>query len=46
MVGIMACRKHGYKGKKKCYACEREADERSNTFWGWIIVILILLWLF
>ena len=42
----MACRKHGYKGKKKCYACEREAAERSNTFWGWIIVILIVMWLF
>ena len=42
----VACRKHGYKGKKNCYACEREADERSNKFWGWVIIILIVMWFF
>ena len=30
----VACRKHGYKGKKKCYACARD----SNNIWGWLIV--------
>ena len=35
----------GYKGKKSCHACERERDAASNIFWGWIIVILIVMWL-